>query len=334
MGRQIISAILSSQPPRVSSLQPVTPPALDRLVTRCLEKDPDDRAESARDVAEELRGILADADSSRVSARLPQPRSVLRLVVASTAVVIIAVAAIAGAGWLPFWFRAPEPRPEVMPLTTLSGDEICSSLSPDGNQVAFTWEGEKRDNVDIYVMFVGSAVVRRLTTDPRRNTARAGRRMGGRLRDMRRTSPTPVPGTFVIHLMSALGGSDLKLSDVTVWGPLDWSPDGKYIAAARAPGAAEGRTGIYLFPVSGGEPRPITVGTSSVFDRAASFSPDGRRLAYASCTAIFHRNCDMLSIDLNRTFAPTGPARRLTRHASFETSSIAWTRDGRYVIYR
>jgi len=248
--------------------------------------------------------------------------------------VLVAVGlAIAGAGWVAIRLRSPEQRPEVVPLTSLSGDEYCPGISPDGNQVAFSWAGEKRDNVDIYVMLVGSTVVRKLTTNPAPEYCPSWSPDGRQIAYMRQVSPRPGVGTYVIHVMSALGGSDLKLTDVNVWGPLEWSPDGKYIVAAREPGLAPGPTGIYLFPVSGGEPRAITAGATPVFDRAGSFSPDGRRVAYASCTAIWHANCDVYVRDVDRTFAPTGAGRRLTRHPSFGTSSIAWTRDGRFVIY-
>jgi Flp pilus assembly protein TadD/predicted Ser/Thr protein kinase len=53
----VIAAILDRDPPPLSSLLPATPPALDRLVQRCLAKDPDQRWDSARDVADELRWI-------------------------------------------------------------------------------------------------------------------------------------------------------------------------------------------------------------------------------------------------------------------------------------
>lgn len=65
-GASVISAIMASEPPPVSTLQPGTPPALERLVKACLAKDPDARRQSAHDVAEELRGIAQGAASSSV----------------------------------------------------------------------------------------------------------------------------------------------------------------------------------------------------------------------------------------------------------------------------
>src|SRR5580693_3434104 len=58
----VISAIMSSDPQPMSSLQPMTPPALDRVVKRCLAKEPENRWQSANDLANELKWI-AEAGS-------------------------------------------------------------------------------------------------------------------------------------------------------------------------------------------------------------------------------------------------------------------------------
>jgi Tol biopolymer transport system component len=55
-------------------------------------------------------------------------------------------------------------------LTTLRGEERHPTFSPDGEQVAFAWNGAKQDNQDIYVTLVGSSNVRRLTSDPSPDT--------------------------------------------------------------------------------------------------------------------------------------------------------------------
>ena len=63
----LMAAIVAAEPPPLSSLQPRTPAALERLTLRCLAKDPDDRWQTARDLAAELRWI-ADASSGAVAA--------------------------------------------------------------------------------------------------------------------------------------------------------------------------------------------------------------------------------------------------------------------------
>ena len=63
----LISAILSSDPPPISSLQPMTPPALDRVVKRCLAKEPDDRWQTARDLHQELKWIAEGGSQGGVT---------------------------------------------------------------------------------------------------------------------------------------------------------------------------------------------------------------------------------------------------------------------------
>src|SRR6202140_4631115 len=63
----VISAIMSSDPTPMSSLQPMTPPALDRAVKTCLAKDPDGRWQTASDLARELKWIAEGGSHAGVS---------------------------------------------------------------------------------------------------------------------------------------------------------------------------------------------------------------------------------------------------------------------------
>src|SRR4030095_5253890 len=64
----LISAILSSEPPPIAVLQPLSPPALDRVVKKCLAKDPDERWQSAHDLTSELRWIAESGLQTAVAA--------------------------------------------------------------------------------------------------------------------------------------------------------------------------------------------------------------------------------------------------------------------------
>ena len=64
----LISAILSSDPPPIASLQPLSPPALDRVVKKCLAKDPDERWQSAHDLTSELTWIAESGLQTAVAA--------------------------------------------------------------------------------------------------------------------------------------------------------------------------------------------------------------------------------------------------------------------------
>ena len=62
--------------------------------------------------------------------------------------------------------KKPQAALEVVPLTSYAGFENSPSFSPDGNQVVFSWNGEKQDNFDIYVKLIGSPTPLQLTTHP------------------------------------------------------------------------------------------------------------------------------------------------------------------------
>ena len=59
----LAAAILTSEPPPITKIQPLTPPALDRVVKRCLAKDPEERWQSARDLTSELKWIAEAGES-------------------------------------------------------------------------------------------------------------------------------------------------------------------------------------------------------------------------------------------------------------------------------
>src|SRR5262249_59166862 len=68
------------------------------------------------------------------------------------------------------WFGRSRARSETLltaiPLTSYPGVQSAPTFSPDGNQVAFCWDGEKQDNTDIYVKLVGPGPPLRLTSNP------------------------------------------------------------------------------------------------------------------------------------------------------------------------
>src|SRR5437016_2809500 len=66
----LIAAIVGSEPPPMSAIQPLTPPAFEHVVRKCLAKDPDDRWQSAHDIAEELRWIGEAGPPAGVAAPL------------------------------------------------------------------------------------------------------------------------------------------------------------------------------------------------------------------------------------------------------------------------
>jgi Tol biopolymer transport system component len=216
----------------------------------------------------------------------------------------------------------------VVPLTFTPGWEWGPTFSPDGDQVAFGWEGEKRDNWDIYIKMIGSTETRRLTTDPGFD-GNASWSPDGRQIAFFRSRPGDASRT--IHLISPLGGSDRKLSNHPTAGALSWSPDGRWLATAASFWTTDaGNRGIYLVAVPGGEARSITSASAPTYHTGAAFSPDGQHMAYAACRGI---SCHVDVVELGADYVPKGAARRLTRKVFWMGGGLAWTRDGKSVVY-
>jgi serine/threonine protein kinase len=140
----VISAIMTSEPPPMSSLQPMTPPALDRVVKKCLAKNPDDRWHAAKDLCDELKWIASG--SSQLSALSVAPPKSLHsrlrgaLLWGGAAVLFAAII-----GFLA-WTLKPSPSPQPvsrLTITLSSGQRLAGlaysalALSADGAYLSY-----------------------------------------------------------------------------------------------------------------------------------------------------------------------------------------------------
>jgi len=111
--------------------------------------------------------------------------------------------------------KKPKAAPEVVPLTTYAGSELSPSFSPDGNQVVFSWNGEKQDNFDIYINLIGSGNSVRLTRDPADDVSPAFSPDGRSIGFVRSTKEH---ATFMV--IPAIGGPEHIVGEVTVPPPI------------------------------------------------------------------------------------------------------------------
>jgi eukaryotic-like serine/threonine-protein kinase len=135
----LIAAILDAESPAISSIQPLTPPALDHVVRKCLQKDPDDRWQSAHDLASELRWIAEAGSQAGVAAPVtPRLRSRERVAWIAAGMLGLAAATLAVALWR-VTARVPPPSAK---LVAMLPDGVPAArfltLSRDGQQIAFS----------------------------------------------------------------------------------------------------------------------------------------------------------------------------------------------------
>ena len=243
----VISAIMTGEPPPLSSLQPLTPPALDRLVRRCLAKDPDDRWQTAADVAEDLRGISQDAVATdSVLAVMPRRRRRLVWTLAAGAALLLAVGLVAGLRFAHFGSTPASPL-----RLTLSFPAEEALVTEDYNPLALSPDGK--------------TLVYRGVTNSKRQLF---------LRRLDRNEIRPIPDTDwalapffspdglevgffdimegKLKKVALAGGGPTTLCAAPVPRGASWGPDGTIVFTPDM------KSGLWRIPASGGEPRAVT----------------------------------------------------------------------------
>ncbi len=239
-----------------------------------------------------------------------------------------------GAAWL-FFSRARSgtvrPSMRVVPFTSFPGREDQGALSPDGNQIAFVWGGEKGDNADIYVKSIGGERPLRITTDAAIDVRPAWSPDGQRICFLRINQ---YEGKFTVFVASALGAAPERMlfSLNQVPGTLAWSPDGKFIATSDAPAGSKASS-IVLFSPETGEKRNLTTPPGQYWaDSTPSFSPDSKSVAFVRENTPITGDIYVVPID-------GGEPRRITydnaQHIfnSGIVGGLAWTADGAELIF-
>ena len=273
----LIAAIVSSQPPPISSVQPVSPPALEHVVRKCLEKDPEDRWQSAHDVATQLRWIAEAGSQTGVAAPLAMKRRTREKTAWAAAAAVTVLAAILGGILL--LRPQPERRPivaSILPPAGIlfqlaEGDSGSLTISPDGRRITFLARGEDGRRL-LYLRSLDSEAAHPL--------------MGTEDAVFPFWSPDSRFIAFFaggkLQKVDVAGGPPLALCDVGQ-NPRrgSWNREGTIIFSPNSLDA------VYRVPAGGGNPEPVTRldrAKAETTHRWASFLPDGRHFLYMAGT--------------------------------------------------
>ena len=248
---ETMTAILHDDPPDFGP-RPDVPPSLERIVRHCLEKQPQERFQTARDVAFALESLSAassaPAGMAAAATRQPAASRTTRIAVAAGIVFGLAITA-----WLlgPRLGLGVSSQPEsaspiaigaATQVTTDDGLEIDPALSPDGKLLAYA--SGQATGMRLYIRPVAGGRTITLSEGP------------DAFEFQPRWSPDGSQILFLgadgVFVASALGGTSRRLASGTVSGAA-WAPDGKRVLIVRVDGLA-------VIPVEGGEERQIARG--------------------------------------------------------------------------
>jgi Tol biopolymer transport system component/predicted Ser/Thr protein kinase len=139
-----LSAILHEEPPSAGKVAPNVPAELEKIIARCLRKDPERRAQGIADIKLALEELKEESESGRLSGQVaaaasarPPAHSSRRLIAITTGAVLLVAAAAGVAWWLLKRHPSAPARSEWVRITNLPDSAVQPALSPDGRMLTF-----------------------------------------------------------------------------------------------------------------------------------------------------------------------------------------------------
>ncbi|HMK29853.1 MAG TPA: protein kinase, partial [Terriglobales bacterium] len=300
-----ISAILHRDPPELSATNPTTPPALERIIHHCLEKNPEERFQSARDVAFDLESVTGTSTSTPVAETKP-PRLGRAAAVLASLALVAAIGAWAGRTWL-----APLPsQPEFRRVTFQRGSIRMARFAPDGQTIVYggAWNGKP---VELFAL--------QYETSDSRSMGIAGQVLSISAKGEVALLLSPKVWNFVqtgtLAVMPMRGGAPRELLDNVQFA--EWSPDGTAMAIVRFSPAS----GLSWIEYPAGK----VIYRGPAWISHLRLSPDGHLLAFAQHV---HNGDDGYVVIADRD-----GNKKLASQLFTSLEGLAWRPDGREVWF-
>jgi tRNA A-37 threonylcarbamoyl transferase component Bud32/Tol biopolymer transport system component len=264
----VASAILEKDPTPIRQLQPLTPRAFERVVSTCLQKNPDERFQSARDIRLELRWIAENPIAETPAAgtkpsELSAAQKSLRLLPWALAA-SLAIAVAAGA-WLYHHNAGRAVMPAYRQVTFERGFVYAARFAPDERSVVYSasWEGQP---LQVYLTHPGSPESRALNLLNSTLFAASEKDLAISI-GCRNRYIGDCQGTLALVPIS--GGAPREIAEEVV--AADWTSDGSDMAIVRH---SEGKYRVEY-------PRGKVIHESSKPLGFVRIAPDGKSLAFA-----------------------------------------------------
>jgi Tol biopolymer transport system component/DNA-binding winged helix-turn-helix (wHTH) protein len=264
-----------------------------------------------------------------IPVNIPKPPVGQRLILSITLAAVLAVGAVAS------WILMRDVQRKVSrisPVTSYPGDEREPSLSPDGREVAFSWNGED-GRCHIYVKLLGEQRPLRLTQDSDEDRFPEWSPDGKQIAFMRSRTGS----AFDIILIPSIGGPERILHRVQIGQyaassdrMMAWSPDGKWLCFTSELAPAS-RNALFLLSLDSGSVRPLFAGYPNASGESSpAFSPNGRWLAFSRFPTpgtgqlFFQR--------LTATLQPAGEPLMVSNTSGIATAPV-WLSDSEHILF-
>ena len=314
---EAMNAICSVDAADICEAGPAIPPALESVILHCLEKAPEDRFQSARDL-----GYALEACAATLSLMPPPP--VVKSPLRRYGLWVVALFVCAGFGVLVSYFYSAGHRAHASvdgrifaQITDDAGAELFPSLSADGKTLVYS--SKSAGNWDIYLKQVGAAEGVNLTADSPADDIQPALSRDGRYIAFR--SERGGGGIFVMRS----DGSGVRRVVDSGYNP-EWSPDGRQIVYAEEsitrPEDRSGRVSqVWSVEVASGRKR-LVVKDDGV---QPQWSPNGQFIAYWAIDLDGDR-------DLWTVRASGGTPVRITRDPFLDWNPV-WSPDGAWIYF-
>jgi Tol biopolymer transport system component len=310
---ETMNAILKEDPPEVSSTGARLPPGLDRIVRHCMEKNPEERFQSARDLAFDLQSLSGSTEmlaaTTGASARTAGKKAVL------WATAVVALAAVAVAAYRVGSHSAPvsSNQVEFTIQTFRRGIIYNASFTPDAQTIVFgaAWEGKP---FEIFLKRPESPESRSFGIEDA--DVLAVSKTGELAILLHRRNLLGWMSSGTLARMSLSGGAPREIAENV--GEADWSLDGSSLAATVYNQAGRARLEFPLGKV---------VYESAGWVGNPRFSRDGSKIAFADHPILGDDRGTIRLLDLQ-----SGKTTELTKAWS-TVQGIAWSADGQRIYF-
>ena len=314
-------AIVHEPVPKLADIVPDAPAPLVEIIERCLEKDPEKRPQSMREIASQLQEVARATDPNSLVILPPAKRRVITpTVVAIIAAVLIPCALVIGFALQRN--RVPTPFDEMKITRVASnGRSTVAAISPDGKYQSYSVEENGRQSLWIRQVASGSDI----QIVPMADVHFVGATFSPDANFLYYVSADNPTDKAAVYQVPVIGGASKMLID-DLHARIAVSPDGQRFVYTRTD-RATGRSVLATRPVNGGGEQVVAERRLPETYTAAGWSSDGESIGFSYVTygGGYHAVVGILDLDDRKEKVITSPRWRIV-------DSLLWVPEGNSLV--